>query len=122
LGIKGGDREGEGGERKGRERKREGREREKGMERIIVVSHFLNYFRTFINFLQFSYALENTNGHDLDKVLWRKSKNSEVWLERRTNYTRSLAVMSMVGYILGLGDRHPSNLMLDRLSGRISFK
>jgi phosphatidylinositol kinase/protein kinase (PI-3 family) len=25
----------------------------------------------------------------------------------------------MVGYILGLGDRHPSNLMLDKLSGRI---
>lgn len=32
---------------------------------------------------------------------------------------RSLAVMSMVGYILGLGDRHPSNLMLDRMSGKI---
>ena len=27
--------------------------------------------------------------------------------------------MSMVGYILGLGDRHPSNLMLDKVSGRI---
>lgn len=27
--------------------------------------------------------------------------------------------MSMVGYILGLGDRHPSNLMLDRLTGKI---
>jgi Phosphatidylinositol 3- and 4-kinase len=27
--------------------------------------------------------------------------------------------MSMVGYILGLGDRHPSNLMLDRFSGKI---
>ena len=27
--------------------------------------------------------------------------------------------MSMVGYILGLGDRHPSNLMQDRLSGKI---
>lgn len=27
--------------------------------------------------------------------------------------------MSMVGYILGLGDRHPSNLMLDQLSGRV---
>lgn len=34
-------------------------------------------------------------------------------------FNRSLAVMSMVGYILGLGDRHPSNLMLDRLSGKI---
>ena len=27
--------------------------------------------------------------------------------------------MSMVGYILGLGDRHPSNLMLDQVSGRV---
>lgn len=27
--------------------------------------------------------------------------------------------MSMVGYILGLGDRHPSNIMLERLTGKI---
>lgn len=67
----------------------------------------------------FEYALENTTGQDLFKVLWLKSKNSEIWLERRTTYTRSLAVMCMVGYILGLGDRHPSNLMLDRLTGKI---
>ncbi|ORZ30937.1 armadillo-type protein [Catenaria anguillulae PL171] len=67
----------------------------------------------------FEYALENTTGQDLYKVLWLKSKNSEAWLDRRTNYTRSLAVMSMVGYVLGLGDRHPSNLMLDRYSGKV---
>eukprot|EP00842_Homolaphlyctis_polyrhiza_P006138 jgi/Hompol1/6525/HPOL_002279-RA len=67
----------------------------------------------------FGYALENTTGQDLYMVLWLKSKNSEIWLERRTNYTRSLAVMSMVGYILGLGDRHPSNLMLDRFTGKV---
>jgi FKBP12-rapamycin complex-associated protein len=67
----------------------------------------------------FEYALENTEGNDLSRVLWLKSRSSEVWLERRTNYTRSLAVMSMVGYILGLGDRHPSNLMLHRYSGKI---
>ena len=67
----------------------------------------------------FEYALDNTTGHDLWKVLWLRSKSSEAWLDRRTNYTRSLAVMSMVGYILGLGDRHPSNLMLDRNTGKI---
>ena len=27
--------------------------------------------------------------------------------------------MSMVGYILGLGDRHPSNIMLERHTGKI---
>jgi len=67
----------------------------------------------------FEYALDNTNGQDLERILWLKSNNSETWLERRTNYTRSLAVMSMVGYILGLGDRHPSNLMLDRHTGKV---
>jgi len=58
-------------------------------------------------------------GNDLYEILWLRSTNSEEWLERRTRFTRSLAVMSMVGYILGLGDRHPSNLMLDKLSGRV---
>ncbi|XP_040182261.1 serine/threonine-protein kinase mTOR isoform X3 [Rana temporaria] len=67
----------------------------------------------------FEHAVNNTAGDDLAKLLWLKSPSSEVWFDRRTNYTRSLAVMSMVGYILGLGDRHPSNLMLDRLSGKI---
>ena len=67
----------------------------------------------------FTGALDNTRGQDLYKVLWLKSKSSEAWLDRRTTYTRSLAVMSMVGYILGLGDRHPSNLMLDRVTGKV---
>jgi FKBP12-rapamycin complex-associated protein len=74
----------------------------------------------FMNKLEvFKCALQHTLGYDLYKILWKKSKNSEAWLDRRTNYSRSLAVMSMVGYILGLGDRHPSNLMLDRNSGKI---
>lgn len=69
----------------------------------------------------FSEALDRTTGkgNDLYEVLWAKSTNSEEWLDRRTKFTRSLAVMSMVGYILGLGDRHPSNLMLDQISGRV---
>jgi len=67
----------------------------------------------------FQNAVALTKGEDLAKVLWLRSKNAEHWLTRRTNYTASLAVMSMVGYILGLGDRHPSNLMLDRLTGKI---
>ncbi|KFD55349.1 hypothetical protein M513_03689 [Trichuris suis] len=67
----------------------------------------------------FEHALEHTTGDDLRRILWLKSPSSEVWFERRTTYTRSLATVSMVGYILGLGDRHPSNLMLDRMSGKM---
>merc|ERR1712012_313459 len=67
----------------------------------------------------FEHSLESTAGDDLAKLLLLKSPSSEVWFDPRTNFTRSLAVMSMVGYVLGLGDRHPSNLLLDRMSGKI---
>jgi len=56
---------------------------------------------------------------DLSQALWLKSPSTESWLERRTNFTRSVALMSMVGYILGLGDRHPQNLMLQRYTGDV---
>ncbi|KAI7830142.1 armadillo-type protein [Kickxella alabastrina] len=67
----------------------------------------------------FEYALLHTPGNDLQRAMWYKSPNAEVWLERRTNYTRSLAVMSIAGYILGLGDRHPSNIMMHTWTGNI---
>jgi FKBP12-rapamycin complex-associated protein len=67
----------------------------------------------------FNYALDNTTGQDLYRILWLRSRNSEAWLERRVTYTRSLGVNSMVGYILGLGDRHPSNLLLDQITGKV---
>jgi len=67
----------------------------------------------------FQESLKESSGMEINTMLWLKSKNCETWLNRRTNYSRSLAVMSIVGYILGLGDRHPSNLMLSRKTGQI---
>jgi len=67
----------------------------------------------------FEYALDSSDGMDLSRTLWLKSPTSEIWLERRTCYTRTTALMSMVGYILGLGDRHPSNIMLERQTGQV---
>jgi len=67
----------------------------------------------------YNQALDQTKGEDLAQVLWLDSSSAERWLARRMNYTRSLAVMSMVGYILGLGDRHLSNLMLEQFSGEV---
>lgn len=67
----------------------------------------------------FRHALANMPGDDIARVLWLHSGDSEAWIDRRATYTRTLAVMSMVGYILGLGDRHPSNLMLDRQTGAV---
>ncbi|KAK9480237.1 hypothetical protein V1514DRAFT_359878 [Lipomyces japonicus] len=41
------------------------------------------------------------------------------WLESRTGYVRSLAVMSIIGYILGLGDRHCENILLHETTGEV---
>ena len=35
------------------------------------------------------------------------------WLHHRTSYVYSMAVSSMVGYVVGLGDRHIQNILLD---------
>ncbi|KAJ2583664.1 phosphatidylinositol kinase- protein kinase tor1 [Coemansia sp. RSA 1836] len=58
-------------------------------------------------------------GDDLKRALWYKAPNAEEWLTRRTNYTRSTAVMAMTGHILGLGDRHMSNIMMHERTGKI---
>ncbi|KAI8973495.1 hypothetical protein BDF20DRAFT_655405 [Mycotypha africana] len=39
------------------------------------------------------------------------------WLNSRTRYVKTLAVMSIVGYILGLGDRHAENILFDNTNG-----
>ena len=39
----------------------------------------------------------------------RNFQDPQSWLMARLAYTRTTAVMSMVGYILGLGDRHCEN-------------
>ncbi|KPA82579.1 putative mitochondrial phosphatidylinositol 3-kinase (tor2), putative (TOR2) [Leptomonas pyrrhocoris] len=65
------------------------------------------------------FLADHTSGQDIRKAMWNNSLNCEVWLERRHMYTTSLANMSIVGYILGLGDRHPNNIMLQRTSGLV---
>jgi len=41
------------------------------------------------------------------------------WFQKRLNYTRSVASNSMVGYIMGLGDRHVNNILIDKSTGEL---
>ncbi|XP_023004525.1 serine/threonine-protein kinase ATM isoform X2 [Cucurbita maxima] len=41
------------------------------------------------------------------------------WFEKRLAYTRSVAASSMVGYIVGLGDRHSMNILIDQVTAEV---
>ncbi|RSH90651.1 hypothetical protein EHS25_001256 [Saitozyma podzolica] len=61
-------------------------------------------------------AMSHCNQTDLKDLLWQRSPSAEIWIRRRTNFARTIGVGSFVGHIIGLGDRHLSNILVDQLS------
>ncbi|KAK3050228.1 serine/threonine-protein kinase M1 [Extremus antarcticus] len=43
----------------------------------------------------------------------------DAWFAARLRYTRTAAVMSVVGHVLGLGDRHGENILLEESTGGV---
>lgn len=43
----------------------------------------------------------------------------ESWHVAKMNFTRSVAVSSIVGHILGIGDRHLGNILIDQGTGEV---
>lgn len=42
-----------------------------------------------------------------------------IWYERKRAYINSVATSSMCGYILGLGDRHLNNILIDKVTAEV---
>ncbi|KAK8899019.1 hypothetical protein M9Y10_001315 [Tritrichomonas musculus] len=59
------------------------------------------------------------DANELRDIFWLRSPNPETWLDRVDTYTKSTGLMSITGYVIGLGDRHPSNMMVQHASGRV---
>ncbi|KAJ8117825.1 hypothetical protein OPT61_g1067 [Boeremia exigua] len=51
--------------------------------------------------------------------LLERFEDPDDWFERRLAYTRSTAAISILGHVLGLGDRHCHNILLDEKSGEV---
>lgn len=67
----------------------------------------------------FMKGIKVSNADELKKVIFMNSADPSHWIERRLNYTASLATTSMSGYVLGLGDRHLQNIMMKTQTGKL---
>ncbi|UYV62499.1 SMG1 [Cordylochernes scorpioides] len=61
--------------------------------------------------------MEQTPRDLLAKELWCSSTSGPEWWNMTQTYSRSTAVLSIVGYIIGLGDRHLDNVLVDLSTG-----
>jgi ataxia telangiectasia mutated family protein len=55
----------------------------------------------------------------LHRFLLRYSVSPEAWLARRVVLARSLATSSIAGWLIGLGDRAPHRLLLDKTTAEV---
>ncbi|KAL2631959.1 hypothetical protein R1flu_016645 [Riccia fluitans] len=55
----------------------------------------------------------------LHRELWCASAGLRSFTSKQEKFSGSVAVMSMVGYILGLGDRHLDNILVDFYTGDV---
>ncbi|KAF9920880.1 Serine/threonine-protein kinase smg1 [Linnemannia zychae] len=53
----------------------------------------------------------------LEREIWASSPTPAEWWRKSVNFARSTAVMSMIGYVIGLGDRHLDNILIDFKTG-----
>lgn len=64
--------------------------------------------------------LSNETPNDLlRRELWCSSVHAADWWTVIKAFSRSSAVMSIIGYIIGLGDRHLDNILVDLKSGEV---
>ncbi|OHS94120.1 hypothetical protein TRFO_11408 [Tritrichomonas foetus] len=64
-------------------------------------------------------VIKETPDDALADIMWLKAPNAESWVKRISTFSKTSALMSVVGYIIGLGDRHPSNIMIHKFTGSV---
>lgn len=55
----------------------------------------------------------------LRHFFFERFQDPDDWFDKRLAYTRSTAAISILGHVLGLGDRHCQNILLDTSTGEV---
>ncbi len=63
--------------------------------------------------------VHETPNNLISKELWCNTLTTLEWWTKVQTFNRSTAVMSIIGYIIGLGDRHLDNILLDSRTGEV---
>ena len=88
-----------------------------------IINSELNNYGIEIN-IHFKFDKSSPMEHHFNKkynVLWkfyhRKFKNSAAWLDAMITYETTCAIWSMAGNVIGLGDRHLENILINMKTG-----
>ncbi|OAG42830.1 hypothetical protein AYO21_02781 [Fonsecaea monophora] len=67
-----------------------------------------------------AYQTVAANFHPVMRFFFmEKFLDPDAWFYKRLNYSRSTAAVSILGHVLGLGDRHGHNILLDEKTGEV---
>ncbi|CAD5118686.1 DgyrCDS7369 [Dimorphilus gyrociliatus] len=66
-----------------------------------------------------SELIKETPSDLLSKELWCTSTSTDEWLHVVKTFNNSIALMSVIGYVIGLGDRHLDNILVDLNTGEV---
>lgn len=64
--------------------------------------------------------IKDTPSDLLSKEMWCNSSTPGNWWKSVQFYARSTAVMSIIGYVIGLGDRHLDNVLVNLNTGEVA--
>ena len=88
-----------------------------------MIHKFSNQYFDYFSVLQkheiWDLIAPESPSNELHETFWERAPDAVSYLQCVDTFVLSTALMSMAGYVIGLGDRHLSNIMIQRQTGHV---